>query len=246
MRAAQLSVPELSPLVKILIIANVGIYFVIQILFEKIIGVPVSQWFALFPGQVISSFTIWQLVTYMFLHSLSSPFHLLFNMIMLWFTGTPLEQRWGSKTFLGFYFFTGVGAALIYCLGIALYSSITGNAQPLSVPVVGASGAIYGLLLAFGILMGERIIQVFFVFSMKAKYFIMIIGLFELASLATQGFSGSGVANLAHLGGLATGFLGLFVMKWYNNNNSGGKGSSRNRGNLKLVVNNDKNPKYWN
>lgn len=246
MRAAQLSVPELSPIVKILIIANVAIYFVVQILFEKIIGLPVTQWFALFPGQVISSFTIWQLITYMFLHSLTSPFHLLFNMIMLWFTGTPLEQRWGSKTFLGFYFFTGVGAALIYCLGVALYSSVTGHAQPLSVPVAGASGAVYGLLLAFGILMGERIIQVFFVFSMKAKYFVMIIGLFELASLATQGFSGSGVANLAHIGGLLTGFLGLYVMKWYNNRGAGGKGANRNRGNLKLVVNNDKNPKYWN
>lgn len=246
MRSNQIGVPELSPIVKKLIIANVGVYFLIQIFLEKVLNIPVSDWLALFPHQVIANFTVWQLVTYMFLHSLTSPFHLLFNMIMLWFTGTPLEQRWGEKLFTLFYFFTGIGAALIYCIGTSIYAGVTGNALPMMVPVVGASGAIYGLLLAFGILMGERVIQVFFVFSMKAKYFVMIIGLFELASLFTQGFGGSGVANLAHLGGLASGFLGLWVLKWYNDRGSKGKGSGRNRGNLKLVVNNDKTPKYWN
>ena len=115
----------------------------------------------------------------MFVHAMGV-FHILFNMLVLWWFGAELELRWGSRFFLTYYLVCGVGAGAIYLIGTLGYALITGNVLPLAVPLVGASGATYGLLLAYGILFGERIIYFMMLFPMKAKYFTMIIGAVEL------------------------------------------------------------------
>ncbi|MFN7453616.1 MAG: rhomboid family intramembrane serine protease [Pseudobdellovibrionaceae bacterium] len=238
---------SITPTVKWLMILNVGIWFVFQVLAEKFFGLPFSQWFALFPSQVLFDFYVWQLFSYMFLHSYSV-FHIFFNMLLLWFVGVELEQRWGKKAFLGFYLITGVGAALIYVLGMFAYSFYDPSATGLIAPVMGASGAIFGLLLAYGILFGERTVYVMMAFPMKAKYMVMIMGAVEFASLLTADVNGGNVAYLAHLGGLASGYLALLTWtKWQTA--SWSQKAKKKKGNLRLVVDNEdsgKTPKYWN
>lgn len=137
----------------------------------------------------------WQLVTYMFLHG--SFIHLLFNMLALWMFGSELENLWGTKRFVRYYFFTGIGAGLTTAVTSA--GSI--------VPTIGASGAIYGLLLAYGVTYPNRPILLYFLFPIKAKYFVILFGLIEL--FASISGSRSGIAHLAHLGGLLFGWLYL-------------------------------------
>jgi membrane associated rhomboid family serine protease len=167
---------------------------------------------------------------------------------MLWFFGSELEERWGLRKFLGYYFGTGVGAAVLYCIGIALYSALSGSQFQLIVPVIGASGAIFGLLLAQGILFGERVIYFFMIFPMKTKFFVMIMGFIQLASLLTTGFRGD-VAYLAHLGGIESGFI--YLRAWAYLSAMQNQRRFKKKSNLKLIINNeddskDKKPKYWN
>ncbi len=236
-----------TPMVKWLLIINVAVWFIGQVILEGFLRVPVTSWFALFPEKVLVNFQVWQLFTYMFLHSMQVT-HILFNMLMLWFFGAELEQRWGSKFFLAYYLLCGVGAALIYCVGVWIYALTTGSTTGMIVPVIGASGSIFGLLLANGLLFGERIVYFFMIFPMKTKFFVAIMGFIQVVSMMTSSVAGGEVAYLAHLGGLVSGFIilklrgrfeGLFNAK-----------KSRNKGrNLRLVVNNEKNdkpPKYWN
>jgi membrane associated rhomboid family serine protease len=181
----------------------------------------------------------------MFLHSLN-PFHILFNMISLWFFGTELEMRWGSRLFLGFYLFCGIGAGIFYVLALTGYGLIKG-VEPATymTPVVGASGAIFGLLLAYGVLFGERTIYFFGAFPIQARYFIMLMGAVELFSLL--GNAEGGVANLAHVGGLVAG--ALFLFGWTRLQQLRWRRGSATRRNLKLVVNKDDSedgPKFWN
>lgn len=198
----------LTPAVKKIMIATVAIWFIGQVLLETFVKIPLSPWLALYPQKVIFNFYGWQLMTYMFLHTLQIT-HILFNMLLLWFIGSELEQRWGSKFFTIYYFTCGIGAAIIYTLGMGIYAAATGHQTGLYIPVIGASGAVFGLLLAYGIIFGERTIYFFMIFPMKAKYFVMIMGVVEFASMITASIDGSEVAYLAHLGGLASGYLFL-------------------------------------
>lgn len=238
------------PAVKWLVIANVSIWFGLQIVGESLLKLPLTAFFSLFPGKVIFEFWVWQLVTYMFFHSLSVT-HILFNMLMLWFMGAELELRWGKKFFLTYYITCGVGAGIIYSLGMLIYSLITGAQMGFYIPVVGASGAIFGLMLAYGMIFGERVIYFFMVFPMKAKYFVMIMGVIQLANLMTTTVVGADVAYMAHLGGLITGYLFFKFRSLYRHFSEGRRSSSR-RGGLRLVVDNEKKgssdnkPKYWN
>lgn len=238
--------------VKGLIIANVIVWLGGQVILEQYLGVSFSRWFALYPGKVLFDFSIWQLFTYMFLHTFNQISHIFFNMLMLWFLGTELENRWGKKFFLSYYVLTGFGAGLIYCIGTWIYFMFKPGAHVLVVPVVGASGAVFGLLLAYGVLFGERIISVFGVFPMKAKIFVAIMGFMELASLLTSDVNGGDVAYLAHLGGLASGYIVLLgwtrLQQW-----TWTRKARKKSRNLRLVVDNDKppkktgdGPKYWN
>jgi membrane associated rhomboid family serine protease len=143
---------------------------------------------------------IWQLVTYSFLHAGLS--HLLLNMLTLWMFGSQEEQDWGSRKFLEFYFFCVVGAALV-TVAVA-YTGLPGVST--TIPTIGASGGIYGLLIAFGMLYGDREVLLFpFPFSIKAKYLVGII--IFVVVVATFQPSQGGVANFAHLGGLFFGFI---------------------------------------
>lgn len=247
-RGVTFQTAPLTPAVKWLLIINVAIWFVFQVILEGFLRIPFSSNFGLYPGKVLFNFHIWQLVTYMFLHSLQVT-HILFNMLMLWFFGAELEQRWGTKFFLTYYFACGIGAAILYCLGVWGYALFTGSQIGMVVPVIGASGAIFGLLLAQGILFGERIVYFFMLFPMKTRFFVALMGFVQLASMMTSGVSGGEVAYLAHLGGLVSGYIFLKV-KSMMDRSGWKKKPNKNKGrNLRLVVNNEKNdkpPKYWN
>jgi membrane associated rhomboid family serine protease len=186
--------PALPPGVKWLIVANVAI-FLIEFFGSLPSGVPIFRNFELVPADVIHG-QVWQLVTYLFLHSLTSFSHILLNMLMLWMFGAPVEQTWGTKRFLNYYFLCGVGAAI--CVVIVNVAFGTPYQR-----VLGASGAIFGLLLAFGMLFPEQIVLLFFLFPIKAKYMVMIFGAIEFLS----SFQGSAVSHLAHLGGMLFGFV---------------------------------------
>ena len=236
-----------TPVVKWLLIINVAVWFVFQVMMEGFLRVPFTSLFGLFPGKVLYEFQIWQLVSYMFLHSMQVT-HILFNMLMLWFFGAELEQRWGSKFFFIYYMFSGIGAAILYCLGVWGYSLYTGSQMGMIVPVVGASGAVFGLLLAQGIIFGDRIVYFFMLFPMKNRWFVAIMGFIQIASMMTSGVSGAETAYLAHLGGLASGYICLKLKDWSTKNDLKKRSKTKGR-NLRLVVDNektDKPPKYWN
>lgn len=250
-RQTSTSVPPFTPAVKWLMIVSGTIWFFGQVLLESFLRVPLTSWLALYPQKVIFNFFGWQLFTYMFLHTLQIS-HILFNMLLLWFIGSELEQRWGSRFFTIYYLICGVGAAILYTLGMAVYAAVSGHQMGLYIPVIGASGAVFGLLLAYGILFGERVIYFFMIFPMKAKYFVLVMGLIEFASMVTASIEGSEVAYLAHLGGLATGYLFLVSYTKWQRRKWNQKSSAKHKGrNLKLVVDNDRDnppdgPKYWN
>ncbi len=241
--------------VKALVIANGVIWFfavlILQGFFLK--SNVVFDWFALIPARVIHDFWIWQLVSYMFLHS-SGVFHILFNMLVLWWFGAELEMRWGTRFFVKYYFVCGIGAGLIYLLGTLSYYLVTGEVMSMASSLVGASGATFGLLLAYGMLFGDRIIHFMMLFPMKARHFTMLIGAIELFTLMDSGAS-SPVANLAHLGGIVVGFCYLSFISRSRSSLAGSKPSTKRGRRLKLVVDNtrdresrspDQGPKYWN
>jgi membrane associated rhomboid family serine protease len=200
-RTLSLSFPPFTPWVKKIIIACVGIYFLQVVLgvFSPEIASSLIAFGALIPVDVVHGW-IWQLVTYSFLHA--SVGHVLINMLILWMFGAQQEQDWGSKKFLEFYLFCVVGAALT-TIAVA-YSPILG-VRP-GTPTIGASGGVYGVLMAFGMLYGDREIFMFpLPFMMKAKYMVAIM--IFLVVIATFQPSQGGVANFAHLGGLFFAFL---------------------------------------
>jgi membrane associated rhomboid family serine protease len=249
----QYQVVPFTKSVKFLVIANVAIWVGLVLILQGMIlkNSAVYDIFALKPSRTILDFWVWQLFTYMFLHS-SGVFHVLFNMLTLWWFGAELESRWGTKFFLTYYLVCGAGAGAIYLIGAFIYAFITGNVAVLEAPLVGASGATYGLLLAYGLLFGERVMLFMMVFPMKAKYFVMILGGVQLLMLMDSGMASS-EANLAHLGGIAVGFIFLAVVARMRARASAGP--SRRGRRLKLVVNNERKgpedqdsngPKYWN
>lgn len=241
----------ITPVVKWLVIINVSVWFLGQVILEGLIlkSDIISGNLSLVPERVLLGGAIWQIFTYMFLHT-SQVTHVLFNMLMLWFFGAELEQRWGAKFFLSYYLVSGVGAAIIYVAATAMAVGFFGvGAMSLVIPVQGASGAVFGLLLAYGMIFGERIIHFMMIFPMKAKFFVLIMGFVEFASLLTSRERGSEVAYLAHLGGILSGFLFLKFWSWSQRYRWNRKLQQKHKGrNLRLVVDNekDKDPKYWN
>jgi len=178
----------LTPILKRIIIACVSVYVV-----QLIAGAPIILYFGLTPASVLRAFYFWQLVTYMFLHG--GLFHLLFNMLALFMFGCEMERYWGSQRFLRYYLITGIGAGLCVFLTPSAHW----------VPTLGASGAIYAVLLAYGLTFPDRIIYMYMIFPLLAKYFVMIIG--GIAFLSALSTDNSGVSNVAHLGGMVFGYL---------------------------------------
>src|SRR4051812_9257004 len=185
-----------TPTVRLLLIINVAA-FLIHLVGDTFFGTHLLETFALTPQIIFQSHAYWQLVTYMFMHA--DLFHILFNMLILWMIGSELEAQWGTKFFLKYYFVCGLSAGLFY---LGVQSFLHGSAN--MVPMLGSSGAVYGLLVAYGIIYSERMMLFMMVFPMKAKHFVMILAAIEFIS--TVFYSRAGVANAAHLGGMVVGF----------------------------------------
>lgn len=199
-----------------LIIINVVIY-----LFSEVINIPVPRGlvssltdrgnvtlarafgrfglfitlFSLFPILIRQFGWVWQVFTYMFLHG--SFFHLFFNMYALLLFGRPLEQRWGKNRFLMFYLFTGVGAGIVTFIW-----NLFGNPY---IPTIGASGAIFGIVLAFGLEFPDTVLLLFFLIPVRARYAAFIFGGIELIMIATG--SMRGIGHFTHLAGLLFGYI---------------------------------------
>lgn len=205
--------PNMPPVLMNLLIINVLVFMATQLL--PISNTLFEQFALFFPASPY--FKIWQPLTHMFLHA--NFMHLFFNMFTLWMFGRTIENDLGSKRFLWYYFLCGFGAALLQ-LGvnwIEINAAIgSGNslaaARAINTPMVGASGAIFGLLAAFGIMHGNSILMMLFPpIPMKAKYFVLIYAALELWLGVTD--RGGGVAHFAHLGGALWGFLILLYWK---------------------------------
>ena len=190
----------LSPALKWLIGANVVVFLAQQL--APALGWNLDYYFALRPDAVIGWAAVWQLVTYMFLHVGAS--HILFNMLALWMFGTELERIWGTRYFLQFYFVTGIGAGLLTVVFSLLPLGIARHV--FEATIMGASGAIFGLLLAYAMYFPRRPLLLFFVFPVETRYAVMIFGALELFFTVT---GVSGVANATHLGGLLVAYLFL-------------------------------------
>jgi membrane associated rhomboid family serine protease len=190
------------PVIKYLLVSNVAIYFLAQFLAAfSIRGVGIDPIIArlLFLFPLGNGFEPWQLVTYMFMHGGLQ--HLLFNMLALWMFGMQLENDWGSKKFLGYYFLCGIGAGI----SNLLIGPLFGPAGP----TVGASGAIYGILIAFGMMYPDQPIFIYFLLPIRARYFVIIYIAIELYAGVTG--TAAGIAHFAHLGGAAVGLVYMLI-----------------------------------
>jgi len=187
----------LTSAIKAIVIANV-VAFVATLLFPAI-----TRIFGLQPADIFGHLYLWQPVTYMFLHA--GIFHILFNMLALWMFGVELERMWGSRFFVKYYFICGVGAAMT----TLLLSFVPGSfgAQLYYSNTIGASGAIYGILLAYALYFPNRPILLYFIFPIPAKYFVAIMG--GISLLSSMSGPGGGIAHTTHLGGLVAGYLYL-------------------------------------
>lgn len=184
---------QLPPGTKFLILVDVGVF---------LLQMALPGWFVytfgLTPDVVIHKYWVWQIFTYSFLHG--NGWHLFLNMFALWMFGPQIESIWGTRTYLRYFFICATGAAA---------------AQFLLAPeslVVGASGGIYGLLIAFGLMFPDSVIYLFFVFPLRAIQAVLFIALLTLVSAIGTG--GSRVAHFAHLGGMLVGFLYLKAPVW--------------------------------
>lgn len=181
---------RITRIVKLLLIVNAGVF-----LLELISGgaaKDIIYWWGLTPTLVRQGY-IWQLFTYMFLHG--GFFHLFFNMFVLWMFGCEIERSWGSKEFLKYYIITGVGAGILSFI-------LSFNSE---IPTIGASGAIFGILVAYALLFPNRLIYVWFLFPVKAKYLVGFFAVFTLISSFRH--TGDGIAHFAHLGGMLIGYI---------------------------------------
>jgi membrane associated rhomboid family serine protease len=179
----------MPPVTQSLIIANVAVF-----LLQMSGGAALVSWFALWPGE---RFQIWQLVTYSFLHG--SVTHIFFNMFALYMFGGDIERLFGRRFYIAYYFASVVAAALSHLAVIFLMGSP-------AVPTVGASGGIYGLLLAFAVYFPQRRVMLLFPpIPMAARTFVILFGALELV-LGVTG-TAAGVAHFAHLGGMLGGWL---------------------------------------
>lgn len=159
--------------------------------------------FSLIPSEIITKYQVWRLFTYLFIHDPMSYLHIFFNMYMLIMFGLQVEAEWGRKRFFFYYFLCGTGAGLL----IFLISLISGENSL----TMGASGAVFGIILAFSMLNPDAVILLFFILPIRAKYLVVLYAglelFFELSGAQP------GVSHVGHLGGLLTGFLYFKYMK---------------------------------
>ena len=184
--------------IKVLIIINIGVYLlqiitISQIDMVRIFGLSAETVWPL----------IWQPVTYMFMHG--GVWHVAINMFVLWMFGAELETIWGKNEFLKYYFVTGIGSGLVWLL-----FNLNGSSSIL----IGASGAVYGILMAYGLMFPNRTVFIYFLFPIKVKWFVLFIG--AIAFFSSMG-TGSNISHLTHLSGMLIGYLYLrFSDHWRN------------------------------
>jgi rhomboid family protein len=189
-----------TPAVRGIIVANVAVFLATFLSPDIVIGT-----FGLIPQEVLEHGRVWQLATYLFLHSPSSITHILFNMLAVWMFGVDLERRWGTRGFLTYYFVTGVGAGV--CTVLVTCLPFAGAQASYHAVTIGASGAVYGLLLAWGVLFPGREILFMLLFPLPARVYVLIMG--AIAFFSALSATNNGVANVAHLSGLLIGWLYL-------------------------------------
>jgi membrane associated rhomboid family serine protease len=218
---------RLTRAVKVLAIACFAL-FLIQQTWDQFFGGNVAGVLGLVPSGFILQHRLWQILTYSFLHA--DVTHLFLNLMMLVFIGGEIEALWGTPKFVRYYLICTTGAGAIYLL----LQGLKGG-EGLYTPMVGASGGIYGLLVAYGLLFAERTLLFMMLFPMKAKHFVWILVLVELF---TTVFSGQrGLSGVAHLGGMISGFATLWV--WASlqirrkRAQAGGAGAGRKKGGKK-------------
>jgi len=193
--------PPLTPAVKMVILWT-AIFYMLQLL----VGRSLIAWAGLIPYDVVTRGFIWQPVTYMFLHG--GFFHILFNMFALWRFGSELELLWGTRRWVRYYFLTGIGAGLT-TIAFAWAAFLFGFGDPRAVfiPTIGASGAVYGILLAYGMIFPNRPVYLYFFFPIPAKIFVLFMGL--IAFFSSISFVNDGIGHFAHLGGMVFGYFYL-------------------------------------
>tara|TARA_B100001029_G_C15062039_1_gene459369 strand:+ start:4212 stop:5039 length:828 start_codon:yes stop_codon:yes gene_type:complete len=176
--------------VKILLIINFLVFLCTELSGNKHL---IFSSFGIIPSMVISQFSIWQLFTYLFIHG--GFLHIIFNMFVLWMFGKELEKKWGQKIFLKFYFLCGIGSGLI--------TVIIGPTS--NIPIVGASGAIYGLLVAYGFIYPNQLIYLYGLFPLKVKH--MVFGLGIISFFAIMSSNSTNISHITHLSGMFIGFI---------------------------------------
>jgi len=194
--------------IKTLIVSCAAIFFG-QTLIGLFWGREPVQWiwnhFGMMPAAVTHFFFVWQLFTYLFLHA--SIWHLLLNMLFLWMFGADLERAWGTRRFYSYYFTCGAGAALVEVLVKTLLDPHAHGTA--TIPTIGASGAIYGVLLAAAVIFPDRQVWIIpFPVTLPMRIYMLVMGGIEFYSSLTSG-GGDGVSHVCHLGGMAVGYLYL-------------------------------------
>lgn len=185
---------RMLPGVKVLVIANAVIY-----LLSLLAGPEFFRHFGLVPRLVLQERWVWQVFTYMFVHG--SFLHVFFNIFMLWMFGMAVEGQWGTRAFVKFYFICGLGVAAV-ALIIGPHSSV---------PLIGASGAIYGLLVAFAMLYPEAVVYLYLFIPIKAAHMAILCGVIEFIAMATD--ATPGIARFAHLAGMVIGYT--YIRWWW-------------------------------
>jgi len=203
----------LTDAIKIIISINILI-FILQIISGKETANILHHLFGIVPGQTWSRLMIWQPFTYLFFHG--GIVHVLFNMFILWMFGSELETNWGKREFLKYYLVVGVGSGIVW---------IIFNPNSL-IPVIGASGAIYGILLAYALMFPNRYVYLYFLLPIRVKYFVIFLGAMAFFSSLNSGYSS--IAHLIHLSGMGVGYLYLrsnfqwsLIRKFFNQQKDG-------------------------
>ncbi|MFC1670516.1 rhomboid family intramembrane serine protease, partial [Spirochaetota bacterium] len=215
----------ITPVVKKLLIINGAIF-----LFQQFAGLlspnTIERIFGLHHIGLIYEFKLWQVFTYMFLHG--GWMHIIFNLFALWMFAGDLENQFGSKAFLKFYLYSGIGAGIF----IAVMNYISYTKYGISSPTIGASGALYAILLAYGMTWPNREVLLYFVIPVKIKYLVLGFGLIEFFGiLSTLSGQGSNISHIGHIGGLISGFIIIMIRR----KSTPGQNSSTRKGDGNVI-----------
>lgn len=187
----------LTPAVKAIIYANIAIYVAVVFMGTLI------NWIGLIPEDVVTRGYLWQVVTYQFVHA--DAIHILINMLSVWMFGVDLERRWGLVAFTKYYLIVGITAGVATVIVSLLPFPWAENSY--GAVTIGASGAVYGLMMAWAIVFPHRTVHLFGIFPLTARVFVLIVGVLSMSQAMAS--SDSNIAHVAHLGGLLAGWLYL-------------------------------------